>query len=55
MSSGGRDLRRAAALGVAGVPTAVVDGNRELPLMASPAAVLDDLRMLWDRAQRRAV
>jgi predicted DsbA family dithiol-disulfide isomerase len=50
-----RDLRRAATLGVAGVPTAVVDGNRELPVMASPAAVLDDLRMLWDRAQRPAV
>lgn len=50
-----RDLRRAAALGVAGVPTAVVDGNRELPVMASPAAVLDDLRMLSDRATRRAV
>jgi predicted DsbA family dithiol-disulfide isomerase len=50
-----RDLRRAAALGVAGVPTAVVDGGRELPVMASPAAVLDDLRTSWDRARRRAV
>jgi predicted DsbA family dithiol-disulfide isomerase len=50
-----RDLRRAAALGVAGVPTAVVDGERELSVMTSPAAVLDDLRAIWDRTRRRAV
>jgi hypothetical protein len=30
-------------------------GDRELPVMASPTAVLDDLRTPWDRARRRAV